>query len=177
MPLLFCCLYSPPENSSAVPLPKRLSLPIPLLSFLQGLSYFYLFIQIDDIVGALGLSLIVLYLNIFIYKCILLFKEDRKRSAYWVSMAGVLFGAVIIYGALRINTIMLDGKTIRVGVIQPNIDPWEKWKVTGLKPILSNYFELSQRAVNEKIDLLIWPETALPVYLLNGGYSNHVDSI
>ena len=147
----------------------------PWLTLGQGLSYFTLFIQIADIVGALGLSLLVLYLNIFIYKSILLFKEDRKRSTYWVSMAGVLFGAVIIYGTLRINTIMLDGKTIRVGAIQPNIDPWEKWKVTGLKPILSNYFELSQRAVNEKID--IWPETALPVYLLNGGYSNHVDSI
>lgn len=149
----------------------------PWLTLGQGLSYFTLFIQIADIVGALGLSLIVLYLNIFIYKSILFFKDDRKKSAYWISMAGILFGAVIIYGSLRISTINLDGKSIRVGVIQPNIDPWEKWKVTGLKPILSNYFELSQRAVNEKIDLLIWPETALPVYLLNGGYTNHVDSI
>jgi len=149
----------------------------PWLTLGQGLSYFTLFIQIADIVGSLGLSLIVIYLNIFIYESILLFKEDRKKSAYWVSMAGVVFGAVIIYGALRISTIKLEGKTIHVGIIQPNIDPWDKWKATGLKPILSNYFELSQRAVNEKVDLLVWPETALPVYLLNGGYSNHVDSI
>lgn len=149
----------------------------PWLTLGQGLSYFTLFIQIADIVGALGLSLIVLYLNVFLYKSILLFKEDRKRSAYWVSMAGVLFGAVIIYGAVRINTVRLETKSIRVGIIQPNIDPWEKWKTTGLKPILSNYFELSQRAINKNVDLLIWPETAIPVYLLNGGYSNHVDSI
>lgn len=149
----------------------------PWLTLGQGLSHFTLFIQFADIVGALGLSLIVVYLNIFIYKSILFFKEDKKRSAFWISMAGVIFGAVIIYGSVRINTITLEGKSIRVGIIQPNIDPWEKWKITGIKPILSNYFELSQRAANEKIDLLIWPETALPVYLMNGGYSNHVDSI
>lgn len=149
----------------------------PWLTLGQGLSYFTLFIQIADIVGAIGLSLIVLYLNIFIYKSICEFRVDRKKSAIWISLAGILFGLVIIYGSIRMDTISLNSKSIRVGLIQPNIDPWEKWKVTGLKPILSNYFELSQRAVNEKIDLLIWPETALPVYLLNGGYSNHVDSI
>ena len=37
--------------------------------------------------------------------------------------------------------------------------------------------QLSQQAVDDGAQIILWPETALPVYLMNGGYQSELDSI
>jgi apolipoprotein N-acyltransferase len=84
---------------------------------------------------------------------------------------------IIIYGFVKISSNGNGEKKIKVGIIQPNLDPWNKWELGGLDQILENYFELSQKCVDEGAKIILWPETALPVYLLSGTYQNEVDSI
>jgi apolipoprotein N-acyltransferase len=152
-------------------------LKFPWLTIGHGLAKFTSFIQIADIVGAFGLSFIVLWINIFIYKGIKSFKKNAKVGLIYFSVASSIFILIIVYGFIKISLIDYDENKIRVGIIQPNLDPWNKWELGGLDNILDNYFELSQKCINEGAQIILWPETALPVYLLSGTYQNEVDSI
>ena len=152
-------------------------LKFPWLTIGHGLAKFTSFIQIADIVGAFGLSFIVLWINIFTYKGIKSFKENAKVGSIYFSVAASVFILIIVYGFAKISSMGNDEKKIKVGIIQPNLDPWNKWELGSLDQILENYFELSQNCVDEGAQIILWPETALPVYLLSGTYQNEVDSI
>lgn len=152
-------------------------LKFPWLTIGHGLAKFTSFIQVADIVGAFGLSFIVLWINIFIYKGIKSFKENAKVGWIYSSVAASIFILIIVYGFVKISSADNDEQEIKVGIIQPNLDPWNKWELGSLDQILENYFELSQKCVDEGAQIILWPETALPVYLLSGTYQNEVDSI
>ncbi len=152
-------------------------LKFPWLTIGHGLAKFTSFIQIADIVGAFGLSFIVLWINIFIFKGLKSFRENMKVGLLQFSVAASIFILIIAYGFIKISSTDNDEKKIKVGVIQPNIDPWNKWKLGGLDDILDNYLSLSQKCVNEGARLILWPETALPVYLMSGEYEKEIDSI
>jgi apolipoprotein N-acyltransferase len=152
-------------------------LKFPWLTTGHGLAKFTSFIQIADIVGAFGLSFIVLCINIFIFKGLIAFKENIKAGSIYFSVAASIFILIIVYGFAKISSDNDDDKKIRVGIIQPNIDPWNKWELGGLDDILDNYLNLSQQCVDEGARLIVWPETALPVYLLSGTYQGEVDKI
>jgi apolipoprotein N-acyltransferase len=152
-------------------------LKFPWLTIGHGLAKFTSFIQIADIVGAFGLSFIVLWINIFIFKGIKSFKENVKVGSIYFSVAASVFILIIVYGFARISSIDNNEKKIKVGIIQPNLDPWNKWELGGLDQVLDNYFSLSQKCVDEGAKIILWPETALPVYLLSGTYQKEVDSI
>jgi len=152
-------------------------LKFPWLTIGHGLAKFTPFIQIADIVGAFGLSFIVLWINIFIFKGLRSFKENIKVGSIYFSVAASIFILIIVYGYAKINLTYINEKKIKIGIIQPNLDPWNKWELGGLNEILDNYFYLSQKCVDEGAQIILWPETALPVYLVSGTYQNEVDSI
>lgn len=153
-------------------------LKFPWLTLGHGLAKFSLFIQIADVIGSFGLSLIIFYINVFLYNALKNYKSERNTFYKNISFAVLLFVVPIIYGIYKMNEQQnSEQKTIRVGVVQPNLDPWEKWELGGIEAILNNYLQLSKKCVEQKAELIIWPETALPVYLLSGTYSDVVDSI
>lgn len=152
-------------------------LSFPWLTLGSGISQFNIFIQIADIIGAVGISMIVVYINIFIAKAI----QERSLSPknFWINIAlGTgIFIMVIVYGIFRISTFKISDEKVKVGLIQPNLDPWEKWSSTNLQDLTSEYLDLSRQAVNNGAKVIFWPETALPVYLRDGGYNSILDSI
>ncbi len=152
-------------------------LKFPWLTLGHGLAKFTAFIQIADIIGAFGLSLVVLYINILLYKVAHKFSLSSKKFAIQLSIALLLFLIPVIYGGIKLSSYEESENKIRVGIIQPNIDPWDKWEVGGLNKLVDLYFDLSQKCIDNGAELIIWPETALPVYLLSGSYPNTVDTI
>ncbi len=149
----------------------------PWLTLGHGLAEFVPFIQIADIVGAVGLSIIVIYLNIFLFKSFISFKKSYKKFKINLSIAVLLFALVLGYGLYRIESFHISQKKIRVGLIQPNLDPWDKWNITNLNKLIRSYIDLSKEAVNKGARLIIWPETALPVFLTDGSHNAELDSI
>lgn len=152
-------------------------LSFPWLTLGSGLSQFNIFIQIADIVGAVGISLIVIYINIFIAKAIqarTLFPKSFKIN---IALATGILLLVIFYGVIRLSTFKISDKKVKVGLIQPNLDPWGKWSSTDIHDLTSVYFDLSRQAVAKGAKIIFWPETALPVYLRDGGYNFVIDSI
>ena len=152
-------------------------LSFPWLTLGSGLSHFNIFIQIADIIGAVGISLVVIYINIFIAKAIQAKTILPKSFKINVGLAIGIFVLVIVYGIIRISTFKISDKKVKVGLIQPNLDPWGKWSNMDINNLTNIYFDLSKQAVNEGAKVIFWPETALPVYLRDGGYNNIIDSI
>jgi apolipoprotein N-acyltransferase len=152
-------------------------LSFPWLTLGNGLSHFTAFIQIADIIGALGLSLVVVLLNVLLYKFYINFKDRRKLSYYNLCGMILIYSLILLYGFIKINNYKISNRKIKAGLIQPNINPWEKWNTGSLTDITKLYLNLSRKAINQGAELIVWPETAIPVFLLSGGYTETLDSI
>ena len=152
-------------------------LKFPWLILGHGLAKFTSFIQAADIIGAFGLSLVVLYINLLLYKAYFYYKEKRKISVKYFAAAVSIFLVFIVYGMIKISSFKPSDKKVRVGIVQPNINPWKKWELGSLQNIVENYLQLSQQAADDGAQIILWPETALPVYLMNSGYRAELDSI
>ncbi|MEN8194572.1 MAG: apolipoprotein N-acyltransferase [Bacteroidota bacterium] len=142
----------------------------PWLTFGNSLPFFTSYIQIAEIIGVYGLTLLIIYSNVFIYRSIKAYLQGKRFDKTSISIALLILIIPIIYGHFRINTYSISENRISVGLIQPNLDPNEKWKAGNLEEQLDLYLDLSKEAISDGAELLIWPETALPVYLLSGRY-------
>ncbi len=152
-------------------------LSFPWLTLGNGLPHFISFIQISDIVGTLGLSFLVVMINVLLYKGLTYYLLKRKHSYFHFGIGAALIIMILAYGAYRLNTFKISDRTVRVGLIQPNLDPWEKWSGGSVDQLTQMYLNMSRKAVEKGAELVIWPETALPVFLLSGQYRNSLDSI
>lgn len=152
-------------------------LRFPWLTLGNSLPYFNQFIQIADVIGAYGLSLLILYINIFIYLSIKELRTTKKINYKYALIATLLFIMPIIYGSVKIANQKPFVNKVTVGLIQPNLNPWDKWSGGNLDQQIDLYLDLSDKAYKQGARLIIWPESALSVYLLSGNYSEQVQKI
>jgi apolipoprotein N-acyltransferase len=152
-------------------------LSFPWLSLGNGLSIFTSFIQIADVIGQLGLTVVVVMINVLIYKSVTTYKYNKKIFYINLSTAVLILFFILIYGKSKLNSANQPYEKIKVGLIQPNLDPWEKWKRNNLNQLTDLYLELSSKAVKDGARIIIWPETALPVYLRTEMYRDILDNI
>jgi len=152
-------------------------LRFPWLLLGHGLVKFNLFIQGADIIGTFGLSLITAYINLLLYKAF--FEKGRSKRINLIpsSVAALIFLLMMIYGVYKTSSFKISDKTVTVGIVQPDKNPWEKWEVRNLNTLLNLNIELSKQAVQDGAEVILWPETALPVYVFGGNYRFIEDSI
>jgi len=143
----------------------------------HGLAKFHLFIQSAEIIGTFGLSVVVGYINILLYKSYKNYRANKKIISPEFIIAIILFAAFLIYGIVRTSRFNLSERTIKVGLVQPNINPWDKWETGNLDNLLDLYLKQSTEAVEKGAQIILWPETALPVYTFGGSYPQITDRI
>ncbi len=145
-------------------------------------------IQIAEVVSVYGLSLIVVTFNVISYAFIrnVALQEWRfteARSLTLLSALVLLYIIPFVIGAslLRKYDSPPEGKSVRVGVVQPNIDPFEKWgqgsesRWESFTRQLKIYFTEMRKLSADSLDLIVLPETAIPFHILlsqNTGYYN-----
>ncbi len=154
----------------------NIDLNFPWITISNSLANFPLFYKISDIIGALGVTMLILYINICLYKIWISWKSEKKIERFSVRIVNILILVPLFYGIITHDDTPVK-ETLRTGLVQPNLDPYEKWAGGNLDDILNKYFTLSDKAVREGAQLIIWPETALPVYLMNGQYDAQVQRI
>jgi len=138
-------------------------------------------IQIVEFTSVYGLSFLVLTFNVIGFVLITKLATRgwsfRSRSAIVsVVILIVLYFGPWIYGETRIHQFASESgfDTVNVGVVQPNVDPFDKWKNRSEQmPILMTYTE---KLAREKTDLVVWPETAIPLFILQPQYSDYLSS-
>lgn len=144
--------------------------------------YNSLWAQFADIFGIWGLSFLIILVNVIILKIILLIIKNQirlnsirflfKNRKFIFYLIAILLIIIIpsIYGGIRIDQfnhkeLLNSKKSIRIGIIQPNINPWEKWQSrTNVIKQIRKHFYLQDSLIKsiDSIDLFIWSETAIP---------------
>ncbi|MBF0450503.1 MAG: apolipoprotein N-acyltransferase [Candidatus Magnetomorum sp.] len=134
-------------------------------------------IQIADITGVYGVSCLIVYFNVSIV-VFLLHSTHQSWNSFQTSIKSVyvFLGGVILffvlslsYGIVRIyaidQEIQTNAKQMSVSVVQGNIDQSVKWDESFRLTTVQKYMQLSQSDDKPPPDVIIWPETAVPVYL------------
>jgi apolipoprotein N-acyltransferase len=143
----------------------------------HGLAKFNLFIQGSDIIGTNGLSLAVAYINVLLYKSFFEKKAEEKFRLKPALIAVFIFLCLMIYGVYKVSSFKISDRKIKVGIVQPDLNPWDKWSTGNLGQLTNQYLELSKECVDDGAEIILWPETALPVYAFGGTYKIVEDSI
>jgi len=124
-------------------------------------------IQIADITGAWGVSFLIMMVNVAVFIAIshkLSAVRKKQKLSLFLVISILLF--VLIYGYFRIYSLQLKTYSLaplKVSVIQGNIPQELKWDPGARDYIIHKYLEISRKALQDKPDLIIWPEAALPV--------------
>jgi apolipoprotein N-acyltransferase len=140
-------------------------LSFPWLSLHNTQTYNLAYIQFIEWVGPFALSSIIVLVNVEIYR--LLSPATRGRIIIRVLTVAGLIAIPYIYGSNALNEKEHASHTVRMTVVQPNIDPWAKWQQDDQRVLDTNFAE-SFRAIHQagdSSDLLIWPETAVTFYI------------
>ncbi len=120
-------------------------------------------IQVSDITGVYGVSYMVMMANVAVYFAL---AKGFKRGLAAVVAVLLLIASALGYGYLKLNDQGVTGsESVRISLIQGNIAQQLKWDPDHKDRIFDVYTTLTREAAAEGTDLVIWPETALPVYV------------
>lgn len=127
-------------------------------------------IQIIDITGISGLTFLIVFINCMIYQTLTITAETKRQVLLHGIAAVLIIGIVFIYGLYRFDSIkelQERSDTIRVAVMQGNIDQSVKWDRNYQFQTLNIYRDLTLAASKNRPDLMVWPETAAPFFFQN----------
>lgn len=82
------------------------------------------------------------------------------------TLAVLLLTGWTVTGMAQLEKPLPQGRWANVGIVQGNIDQSLKWDPSYQADTVSRYIDLSEQLVKQhSVDLIIWPETALPFFL------------
>ena len=114
-------------------------------------------IQIAEITGAFGITLIIAYMNIALASLV----TDRNRQS--IALAIVMLGASLVYG-FSVQNREYAGNELNVKIIQPAYSQAEKWIPEKKYDIMTDVSSMLRQEHGDA-DLLILPETVYPAFL------------
>ncbi len=138
-------------------------LSVPWLNLGNGLSHNIRSIQWFEYTGCLGGTVWVLVLNILLYEILIRLLSKHVNKGLIISYVLILLTPVI-FSQLRFRNYEETGEKINVLSIQPNIDPYEKFVSYTAEEQVNILLELSSPHLDEDLDYIITPETAITDY-------------
>ena len=128
--------------------------------------------QLSDVIGFWGLSALIFIFQAVMLYCFTARKTEPKRSRYVFSATFCALAGLYIIGVAKYKTASVTDSQVKVTIVQANISNEEKLQAEkgyDYQPFVFNsYFDATQAElakINNETDLILWPETALPVAL------------
>jgi apolipoprotein N-acyltransferase len=171
-----------------IALPVVLALPIVWVAleylrsfFLSGFPWatlgysqqrFLPLIQSADLFGVYGISFLLVLSNATLALC---WQAWRQRCLPRVTIVALTATALIFagnfgYGVQRLAQPLEERtETLKVALIQGNIDQSIKWQLQSQKKTVEIYRDLSLQAARQGAELIVWPESATPFYFQDVG--------
>lgn len=123
-------------------------------------------IQIADLAGVYGITLLIVLANIVLHRA--LRAVSGAGVPYPVKSAIIvliLLIGTLFYGFNRLNeSYNTYTKPLRIALIQGNIPQDVKWSPEFRERTVDTYVRLTQEASKEGVDLIVWPESAVPFF-------------
>ncbi len=133
-------------------------------------------LQSASLLGSYFVSALILSVNGLLAYAIF----HRARAVACVVSAAALLVCNFAFGYARLSqeTLAETEKTVKVGVIQGNINSHEKWDENSYPRMKRVHADLTRKAVADGAQLIVWAETALPYTLnKNEDLSEYVSSL
>ena len=118
-------------------------------------------IQFADITSVYGISWWLSLINVTLYLII------RRRSLVWIVFLVILFLLPFSYSWVVMHSDKDSENKLTVALVQGNVLPDEKWEDDLELWNLDLYLNMTRKALIYNPDIIIWPETAIPFYLLD----------
>ena len=122
-------------------------------------KYIY-FIQFIEVTGTYGVSFVIIGFNVILY----MITQKKISLLRGLSFISLIIIGLSIAGAGRIYSLPKPNQDFTVAIVQPNVNPNTKWQ--NKKEIIAFMDSLHQESIKFKPDLIVFPETALPTYLV-----------
>jgi apolipoprotein N-acyltransferase len=88
-----------------------------------------------------------------------------KGTAAFAAIFFVLLALGYVWGERRLAAASHESTGVRLRIVQANVDQAEKWRPENAAEIFTDYLDLTKSAGLSDIDVVIWPETAVPFLL------------
>lgn len=149
---------------SAEYLQQSWDLAFPWMTLGNGFAGFHQLAQWYEYTGVYGGSVWILLSNLFLCWLIITIKTKQQLN-YKKLIGGVAFIILpIIFSIIKYTTYKESINPSNVVVVQPNIDPYEKFGSLTAYDQLETLIKLSDSVAHSNTEYFIWPETALPNY-------------
>lgn len=125
------------------------------------------FLGLAGLAGTTGLSYMIVLTAGFLGEGQAMIREGKiARTAAWFLLP---MTAVItlwaFFGWRELQTFPEKDPPIRVALVQGDVPQDQKWTRAFLTNAIDHYLKLTRQAISEKAQIVLWPETALPVVL------------
>lgn len=160
----------------------------PWLTIGNSQTYNLARIQFIEYTGVWGLSVWILLTNVLAFALCLRLASGSGRwkegaTWAWAVALALLYALPTVHGHFVLRSMEERppaDQTIRVGIVQSNVDPWAKWTADGYDTY-TLYGRLTQRLVDSLSSapprLILWPETALPFDILSPANTSFLAAI
>lgn len=148
------------------------------LTFGNSQANLNLMIQYADFTGVWGISFWLVWFNVLAALALIGSRRETLRSVVFMFLmiaAPLLYASVLLY---RDRTFSEKELSLRVTLVQPNVNPHEKWAQYNSVEIMDRYYRMTGKAVREnRPEMVIWPETAIPFSILDRPYAGDLQSL
>lgn len=121
-------------------------------------------IQYIEFTGVLGISAHILLVNVVLYQLVRAWELKRQLALPMAALLAALLLVPILLNPIITRpgrAVFQASDSLKVRIIQPNIDPYEKFSGTPREQV-ALFYELINQPGIDSIDFVILPETAIP---------------
>jgi len=124
-------------------------------------------IQVADLVGAYGTSFVIVLTSALIYG--VAFERKLQRWKREAPLVLLILALALGYGVYRtsFSDTAQSRQFVKIAVVQGNIDQSIKWNSAYQEKTIQIYRNLTLQSRTFGPDLVVWPETAVPLFFQN----------
>lgn len=147
----------------------KVKLSWPWLNLGNGFANNVQWIQWYEFTGALGGTVWALICNLLIFEIIrrrfMVPAHKRMPAQNHIISLIVIIVLPLTFSVIYYHKLEDKGKSQEVVVLQPNIDPYEQKFSGSVMEQLQNMLHLTDSVITKNTDYVVFPETALPLYI------------
>ncbi len=136
--------------------------------------------QLASVLSVYGLSFLIVFINGLCFLSLFLFMKKRETQTIPSSLpfaplllAGVILLSNHLWGLKQMENLhqkTAAGSSASVALLQGNIPQDEKWSRAFKEKTMNTYLKLQEEAIRKGAKFILWPETAIPLYLEGNDY-------